>query len=238
MKALMVMTSHDQLGDTGRKTGIWLEEFAAPFYVLVDAGVEVVLATPKGGQPPIDPSSEESAALTEATRRFRNDMGSEALFAKTFKLEEMSADDFDGVFYPGGHGPLWDLASDENSHALLDSFIFQGKLVAAVCHAPVVLLNIENSYGKSFLADRHVTGFSNAEEALVGLSQIVPLLLEDALISKGGIYSKADADFAPHVVVDGQLITGQNPASSAPAAQRFVEMLKRTTVGALSSGAE
>ena len=236
MKVLMVMTSHEQLGDTGRKTGIWLEEFAAPFYVLIGAGFDVVLASPKGGQPPIDPSSEEKSALTEATQRFKKDSKAQALFADTLPLNSVTAEEFDAVFYPGGHGPLWDLASDEDSHRLLNSFIFQGKLIAAVCHAPVVLLNLENSFGKSFLIGRHVTGFSNAEEALVGLTQIVPVLLEDALISKGGIYSKADSDFAPHVVVDGQLITGQNPASSASAAERLVEMLESPKFNALSSG--
>lgn len=238
MKVLMVMTSHDQLGDTGRKTGLWLEEFAAPYYVLVDAGVEVVLASPHGGQPPIDPSSEEAGALTEATRRFSSDMRTQKLLANTLRLSTVTADYFDGTFYPGGHGPLWDLASDKTSHDLLESFIYQGKLIAAVCHAPIVLLNLLNSYGSSFLERRHVTGFSNSEEDLVGLTKIVPELLQDALISKGGIYSKADLDFAPHVVVDGQLITGQNPASSAPAAERLVEMLKNPTVGALSSGAK
>ena len=235
MKVLMVMTSHDQLGDTGRKTGIWLEEFAAPFYVLTDAGIDVVLASPKGGQPPIDPSSEEQSALTEATQRFKKDSKAQSLFSGTLPLKSVTAEEFDAVFYPGGHGPLWDLVSDEDSHRLLDSFIFQGKLVAAVCHAPIVLLNLENPFGKSFLNGRHVTGFSNAEEALVGLTEIVPELLEDALIGKGGIYSKADSDFAPHVVVDGQLITGQNPASSASAAQRLVEMLKSPKSDALST---
>lgn len=225
MKVLMVMTSHDQLGDTGRKTGIWLEEFAAPFYVLTDAGIDVVLASPKGGQPPIDPSSEVESALTEATQRFEKDSKTQALFASTLSLKSVSAHEFDAVFYPGGHGPLWDLVSDEDSHRLLESFIFQEKLIAAVCHAPIVLLNLGNPFGKSFLDGRQVTGFSNAEETLVGLTEIVPELLEDALISKGGIYSKADLDFAPHVVVDGHLITGQNPASSASAAERLVEML-------------
>lgn len=236
MKALMVMTSHDQLGDTDRKTGLWLEEFAAPYYVLVDAGIEVVLASPHGGRPPIDPSSEEVGALTEATSRFRSDRRARELFGDTLRLSTVNSEDFDGVFYPGGHGPLWDLANDKTSHDLLQSFISEGKIIAAVCHAPVVLLNLVNSYGTSFLENRHVTGFSNSEEALVGLTNIVPELLEDALISKGGIYSKADLDFAPHVVVDGQMITGQNPASSAPTAKRFVERLERTSVGALSSG--
>ena len=236
MKVLMVMTSHDQLGDTGRKTGIWLEEFAAPFYVLTDAGIDVVLASPKGGQPPIDPSSEEQSALTEATQRFEKDSKTQALFATTLSLKSVSSHEFDAVFYPGGHGPLWDLVSDEDSHKLLESFIFQEKLIAAVCHAPVVLLNLGNPFGKSFLDGRHVTGFSNAEEELAGLTEIVPELLEDALISKGGIYSKADSDFAPHVVVDGQLITGQNPASSASAAERLVEMLKSPKSDALSNG--
>ena len=238
MKVLMVMTSHDQLGDTDRKTGLWLEEFAAPYYVLVDAGIEVVLASPHGGQPPIDPSSEEVGALTAATARFRSDPRAQELFADTLRLSTVTSDDFDGTFYPGGHGPLWDLVNDKTSHDLLESFISQGKLIAAVCHAPVVLLNLVNSYGTSFLENRHVTGFSNSEEELVGLTDIVPGLLEDALIREGGIYSKAELDFAPHVVVDGQLITGQNPASSAPAAERLVEMLKHTSVGALSSGAE
>ena len=236
MKVLMVMTSHDQLGDTDRKTGIWLEEFAAPFYVLTDAGIDVVLASPKGGQPPIDPSSEEKSALTEATQRFEKDSKTQALFASTLSLKSVSSHEFDAVFYPGGHGPLWDLVSDEDSHKLLESFIFQEKLIAAVCHAPIVLLNLGNPFGKSFLDGRHVTGFSNAEEELVGLTEIVPELLEDALISKGGIYSKADSEFAPHVVVDGKLITGQNPASSASAAERLVEMLKSPKSDALSSG--
>ncbi len=238
MKVLMVMTSHDQLGDTDRKTGLWLEEFAAPYYVLVDAGIEVVLASPHGGQPPIDPSSEEAGALTQATQRFRNDTRTQDLFADTLRLSTVTSDYFDGTFYPGGHGPLWDLAGDKTSRDLLESFIYQGKLIAAVCHAPVVLLNLTDSYGTSFLERRHVTGFSNSEEALVGLTEIVPELLEDALISKGGIYSKAELDFAPHVVVDGQLITGQNPASSAPTAERLVEMLKKPRVGALSNGAK
>jgi putative intracellular protease/amidase len=198
--------------------------------------MEVVLASPHGGQPPIDPSSEESGAITKATQRFKDDKKAQELFANTLRLSSVTSDYFDGTFYPGGHGPLWDLATDKTSHDLLESFIFQGKLIAAVCHAPVVLLNLVNSYGKSFLENRHVTGFSNSEEALVGLTKIVPELLEDALISKGGIYSKADLDFAPHVVVDGQLITGQNPASSEATAERFVEMLEKQTVGALSSG--
>ena len=236
MKVLMVMTSHDQLGDTDRKTGLWLEEFAAPFYVLTDAGIDVVLASPKGGQPPIDPSSEVESALTEATQRFEKDSKTQALFATTLPLKTVSAHEFDAVFYPGGHGPLWDLASDEDSHRLLESFIFQEKLIAAVCHAPIVLLNLGNPFGKSFLDGRQVTGFSNAEEALVGLTEIVPELLEDALVSKGGIYSKADSDFAPHVVVDGRLITGQNPASSAATAELLVEMLESAKLGELPAG--
>jgi putative intracellular protease/amidase len=236
MKVLMVMTSHAKLGNTQRKTGLWLEEFAAPYYILVDAGIEVVLASPRGGEPPIDPASRESGALTEATRRFSGDLATQKLLANTVKLSSVSADDFAAAFYPGGHGPLWDLAIDEDSHDLLNNFIFQGKPIAAVCHAPVVLLNLVNSFGTSILERRHVTGFSNAEEAVVGLTEIVPVLLEDALVDKGGIYSKAEADFAPHVVVDDQLITGQNPASSAPTAERLVEMLLKPTIGVLSSG--
>lgn len=225
MKVLMVMTSHEQLGDTGRTTGLWLEEFAAPYYVLIDAEVDVVLASPRGGQPPIDPSSEQSGALTDATRRFSVDVEAQELLKHTVRLDTVSAADFDATFYPGGHGPLWDLANDEVSRALLESFIAQGKPIAAVCHAPIVLKTLVNPDGTVFLRGRQVTGFSNAEETAAGLADIVPELLEDVLSSRGGIYSKADSDFAPHVVVDGVLVTGQNPASSGPAAERLLQIL-------------
>jgi putative intracellular protease/amidase len=234
----MVMTSHEQLGDTGRTTGLWLEEFAAPYYVLVDAGVEVVLASPRGGQPPIDPSSEQSGALTDATKRFSSDSEAQELLAHTVRLNSVSASDFDATFYPGGHGPLWDLATDGMSRSLLESFIAQGKPIAAVCHAPIVLKDLVNLDGTSFLRGRRVTGFSDAEESLTGLAEVVPELLEDVLVNGGGIYSKADVDFAPHVVVDGTLVTGQNPASSAGAAEKLLELLDLAKEVPLSGGAD
>ncbi len=236
MKVLMVMTSHAQLGDTGRTTGLWLEEFAAPYYVLVDAGVEVVLASPLGGQPPIDPSSEESGALTDATKRFSGDDVAQDLLAHTVRLDSVSAAPFDATFYPGGHGPLWDLATDAVSRTLLESFIAEGKPIAAVCHAPIVLKELVNPNGTSFLRGREVTGFSNAEESLAGLTDVVPELLENALVSCGGLYSKADEDFASHVVVNGILVTGQNPASSADAAEKLLELLDLAKVIPLADG--
>ncbi len=236
MKVLMVMTSHAQLGDTGRTTGLWLEEFAAPYYVLVDAGVEVVLASPLGGQPPIDPSSEESGALTDATKRFSGDDVAQESLSHTVRLDSVSAAQFDATFYPGGHGPLWDLATDTVSRSLLESFIAEGKPIAAVCHAPIVLKELVNPDGTSFLSGREVTGFSNAEESLAGLTDVVPELLEDALVSGGGLYSKADKDFAPHVVVNGILVTGQNPASSADAAEKLLELLDLARVLPLADG--
>ncbi|QHJ00408.1 type 1 glutamine amidotransferase domain-containing protein [Xylophilus rhododendri] len=218
MKILMVLTSHDELGDTGRKTGFWLEELAAPYYAFKDAGVEVVLASPKGGQPPLDPKSNEPSFQTELTRRFEADAAAKAQLASTVRLDSVSQADFDTVFYPGGHGPLWDLAEDRHSIALIESFIAAGKPVALVCHAPGVLRHVKGTDGRPLVAGRKVTGFTNTEEEAVGLTKVVPFLVEDMLVDKGGLYSKG-ADWGSYVVTDGQLITGQNPASSAEAAR-------------------
>jgi len=224
MKILMVLTSHSELGDTGKKTGFWVEEFAAPYYIFKDAGANITIASPKGGQPPIDPSSNEPANQTEATHRFDNDEVLQDLLVKTKKLSEISADDFDAVFYPGGHGPLWDLTNDKDSIALIESFWDDKKPVVAVCHAPSVLLNVIDEEDLPVLKDRKVTGFTNTEEAAAGLTEIVPFLLEDELKRMGGIYSKKE-DWASYVVTDGLLITGQNPASSKAAAEKLVELL-------------
>ena len=224
MRVLMVLTSHDQLGDTGEKTGFWLEEFAAPYYRLLDAGVELTLASPAGGQPPLDPKSSQPDAQTDATRRFDADPDAQAALANTVKLSEVSADNYDGVFYPGGHGPLWDLAVDSASIALIEQFMAQGKPVSAVCHAPAVVVNVTAANGEPFVKGRQVTGFSNSEEAAVGLTDVVPFLLEDRLQALGGIYS-AGEDWHPHVVVDGQLITGQNPGSSELVADKLLAAL-------------
>jgi len=224
MKILMVLTSHSELGDTGKKTGFWVEEFAAPYYIFKDAGANITIASPKGGQPPIDPSSNEPANQTEATHRFDNDEVLQDLLVKTKKLSEISADDFDAVFYPGGHGPLWDLTNDKDSIALIESFWDDKKPVVAVCHAPSVLLNVIDEEDLPLLKDRKVTGFTNTEEAAAGLTEIVPFLLEDELKRMGGIYSKKE-DWASYVVTDGLLITGQNPASSKAAAEKLIELL-------------
>jgi putative intracellular protease/amidase len=217
MKVLMVLTSHDQLGNTGRKTGFWLEELAAPYYTFKDAGAEIVLASPNGGQPPLDPKSNEPANQTEMTRRFERDPQATAQLAATVRLDSVSQSDFDTVFYPGGHGPLWDLAEDPHSIALIESFITAGKPVALVCHAPGALRHVRTPDGQPLVAGKKVTGFTNSEEAAVGLTDVVPFLVEDELKAKGGVYSSL-GDWAPYVVIDGLLITGQNPASSAPAA--------------------
>lgn len=224
MKILMVLTSHDKLGDTGKKTGFWVEEFAAPYYVFEEAGAEITLASPKGGQPPIDPSSESDDAQTDATRRFYTDDAVQQRLANTVTLTELNATDFDAVFYPGGHGPLWDLATDPQSIRLLEDFWQQGKAVAAVCHAPAALLNAQLA-GKPLIAGRAVTGFSNTEEAAVELTDVVPFLLEDALQEKGAKYEK-NSDWQPYVIQDGLLITGQNPASSEPTAKALVQILE------------
>jgi putative intracellular protease/amidase len=222
MKVLMVLTSHDQLGNTGRKTGFWLEELAAPYYAFKDAGAEIVLASPQGGQPPLDPKSNEPANQTDSTRRFETDAAAKAQLAATVRLDSVSQAQFDTVFYPGGHGPLWDLAEDRHSIELIQSFIAAGKPVALVCHAPGVLRHVTTPDGKPLVQGKKVTGFTNSEEAAVGLTEIVPFLVEDELKAKGGIYSKTE-DWAPYVVTDGLLITGQNPASSSSAAATLMK---------------
>lgn len=224
MKVLIVLTSHDKLGDTGNKTGFWLEEFASPYYRLKDAGAQLTLASPSGGQPPLDPKSNEPDAQTEATKRFDKDPAAQKDLATTAKLADMKVEDFDAVFYPGGHGPLWDLYSDADSISLIEGFIAAGKPVAAVCHAPAVLLNARTPDGEPLVHGKQVTGFSNSEEAAVGLTDVVPYLLEDQLVASGGIYQKGD-DWNPLVVADGLLITGQNPASSEAVAGALLDAL-------------
>lgn len=224
MKILVVLTSHDQLGNTCKKTGFWLEEFAAPYYAFKDAGTDITLASPRGGQPPLDPKSDDPSAQTDATRRFKADKAAQALLANTHKLQDMKAGDFDAVFYPGGHGPLWDLAEDADSIALIQSTLAAGKPVAAVCHAPGVLRHVKSADGQPLVQGKSVTGFTNSEEEAVGLTGIVPFLVEDMLKNNGGHYSKS-GDWQPHVVSDGLLITGQNPASSEPVAQALLKML-------------
>ena len=226
MKILMILTSHDQLGSTGKKTGFWLEEFAAPYYVFQDAGAEIALASPKGGQPPLDPKSDEKDAQTEDTRRFRNDKTAMDALAHTTKLAEVSGEGFDAVFYPGGHGPLWDLAEDTDSIKLIESMSAAGKTVSAVCHAPAVFRHTKAADGAPLVKGKRVTGFTNSEEEAVQLTKVVPFLVQDMLESKGGLYSKGD-DWQSYVVTDGKLITGQNPASSAAAARAVVAQLKR-----------
>lgn len=225
MNILMVLTSHDQLGDTGKKTGFWLEEFAAPFYVLKDAGAEITLASPKGGQPPLDPKSDEPDAQTDATRRFKDDEAAKAQLASTRPLADIRAENFDAVFYPGGHGPMWDLAEDRASIALIEAFAAADKPIGAVCHAPAALRHVKTKDGDFLVKGRKVTGFSNTEEEGVGLTDVVPFLLEDVLKANGGDYSRGD-DWNPHVVTDGKLVTGQNPASSEGAAEALLKLLK------------
>jgi putative intracellular protease/amidase len=225
MKVLIVLTSHSELGNTGHKTGFWIEEFAAPYYILKDAGAEITIASPKGGQPPIDPKSAEPGNQTEATRRYDKDKDLQKLLANTKKLSEVSANDFNAIFYPGGHGPLWDLTNDAESIRLIETFWKSKKPVAAVCHAPSVLLNVKDESGKPIVNGKKVTGFTNTEEAAVQLTNVVPFLLEDELKKKGGIYSKKE-DWASYVITDGLLITGQNPASSGEAARQLLVLLK------------
>jgi putative intracellular protease/amidase len=224
MKILMVLTSHDQLGDTGRKTGFWLEELAAPYYVFKDAGAEVVLASPKGGRPPLDPKSNEPGFQTDLTRRFEADREANAVLADTVRLDSVNPEGFDAVFYPGGHGPLWDLAEDSASVRLIETTLRAGKPVTLVCHAPGVLRHAKAPDGKPLVDGKDVTGFTNTEEEAVGLTQVVPFLVEDELKRNGGRFSKA-GDWEPYVVADGLLITGQNPASSGPAAERLLGLL-------------
>ncbi len=225
MKILIVLTSHDQLGDTGKKTGFWLEEFVAPYYVLKDSGAAITLASPKGGRPPLDPKSELPENQTELTKRFRIDTAAQAELAHTKKLADVSADDFDAVFYTGGHGPMWDMANNATSIALIEAFVKADKPVGAVCHAPSALINVRGKEGEYLIKSRRVTGFSDAEEEAVGLTAVVPFLLEDRLKERGGVYSKG-ANWAPYVQVDGKLVTGQNPASSGPVADELLKLIR------------
>ena len=224
MNILMVLTSHDQLGDTGKKTGFWLEEFAAPYYVFKDTGAQITLASPKGGQPPLDPSSDADDAQTDDTRRFKADKAAQQALANTAVLSSVSADGFDAIFYPGGHGPLWDLAEDKDSVALIERFAADDRPVGAVCHAPAVFRHTKGADGKPLVSGKKVTGFTNTEEEGVGLTDVVPFLVEDMLVAKGGEYRKGD-DWSSFVVVDGKLVTGQNPASSAEAARQLLGLL-------------
>ncbi|NCN83387.1 MAG: type 1 glutamine amidotransferase domain-containing protein [Sphingomonadales bacterium] len=224
MKILMVLTSHDQLGDTGKKTGFWLEEFAAPYYVFKDAGADITLASPKGGQPPLDPSSDTDDAQTDDTKRFKSDEAAQKDLANTAVLSAISADGFDAIFYPGGHGPLWDLAEDSDSRALIETFAAKDLPIGAVCHAPAVFKHTKNADGKPLVSGKTVTGFTNSEEEGVGLTDVVPFLVEDMLVKNGGEYRKGE-DWASFVVVDGKLVTGQNPASSAEAARKLLGLL-------------
>ena len=222
---LIVLTSHDQLGETDEKTGFWLEEFTTPYYVFLDAGAQITLASPNGGKPPIDPRSLDKDAQTVSTQRFLSDEKANQLLANSVRLSEVNAEDFDAVFYPGGHGPLWDLVDNKDSIRLIESFWSQGKPVSAACHAPAVLLNARDPQGKLIIKNKKITGFTNSEEAAIGLTDKVPFLLESELIKNGGTYSSAD-DFMPHVQVDGQLITGQNPASAESVANALIDMIR------------
>ena len=222
-KVLFVLTSHDELGDTGLKTGFWTEELAAPYYALSDKGVEVTLASPKGGLPPIDPKSKDPSSQTDATRRMDEDETLKSKLKSTHQLSEVKSDDFDAVFYPGGHGPLWDLAEDKMSQQLIVDFYTNGKPVAFVCHAPGVLKDVKID-GEYLVKDKNVTGFTNTEEEAVQLTDIVPFLVEDMLKKNGGVYTKIE-DWSPYAVVDGRLITGQNPASSEKVAEELLKLL-------------
>lgn len=224
MKILMVLTSHDQLGDTGKKTGFWLEEFAAPYYVFKGAGADITLASPKGGQPPLDPGSDTKDTQTEATERFKSDSDAQKVLAHTELLSTIDADGFDAIFYPGGHGPLWDLAEDTDSTRLIETFANSDRPVGAVCHAPAVFKHPKGADGKPLVSGKTVTGFTNTEEEAVGLTDVVPFLVEDMLKANGGSYQKGE-DWASFVVTDGKLITGQNPASSEEAARKLLAIL-------------
>jgi putative intracellular protease/amidase len=225
MKILMVLTSHDQLGDTGRKTGFWLEEFAAPYYAFKDSGAEVTLASPKGGQPPIDPKSDLPENQTPAQERFKKDKDAQQVLANTKRLADVRADDYDTVFYPGGHGPMWDLVDNPTSIALIEAFYNAGKPVAAVCHGPGVLHKVRYK-GEPIVKGKHVTGFANSEEEAMKLTKVVPFLVEDELKRLGGLFEKS-ADWESHVVVDGRLVTGQNPASSGDGAQALLGVVAK-----------
>lgn len=224
MKILMILTSHSQLGDTGKKTGFWLEEFAAPYYVLKDAGADVTLASPAGGQPPLDPKSDAEDAQTDSTRRFKQDLPTQEALSSTVPLGEIDGDEYDAIFFPGGHGPLWDLAGNVDSIRLIESFTASDRPVAAVCHAPAVFKSTAGPDGKPLVAGKRVTGFSNTEEEAVGLTHVVPFLVEDMLKANGGNYQKG-GDWEIFVLVDGNLVTGQNPASSEEAARELLKLM-------------
>ena len=226
MKIIMVLTSHDKLGNTGRKTGFWLEELAAPYYVFKDAGAQIALASPKGGQPPLDPKSDEPNFQTDLTRRFQADAAATAQLARTVRLDNVREEDFDTVFYPGGHGPMWDLVEDPSSVKLLESFLAAGKSFAVVCHSTGALRHVRTPDGKPFLEGKEVTGFTDGEEEDVGLTKVVPFLVEDEVMRLGATFSKVK-NWGVHTVIDGQLVTGQNPASSGPAAMALVDQLRR-----------
>jgi putative intracellular protease/amidase len=226
MKVLMVLTSHDKLGDTGKKTGFWLEELAAPYYAFKEAGADITLASPKGGQPPLDPKSDEPDFQTDLTCRFNADKAAKAQLAETVRLDSVKQGDFDTVFYPGGHGPMWDLAEDPNSIKLIESFVAAGKTIALVCHAPGVLHHVKNADGTPLVAGRQVTGFTNGEEEAVGLTKVVPFLVENELLRLGAIFCKVK-DWGVYTVVDGKVITGQNPASSGPTALVLIDALRK-----------
>jgi putative intracellular protease/amidase len=225
MKILMVLTSHSRLGNSGKTTGYWLEEFAAPYYVFKDAGAQVTIVSPLGGTPPLDPKSDLPEAQTDATRRFKSDVGAQTALAQTLKLKDIDAIEFDAVFYPGGHGPMWDLTENAFSIKLIEAMIAANKVVAAVCHAPAVLRHVKAVDGAQYIKNKRVTGFSNTEELAAGLTDIVPFLLEDMLKQEGAQYSK-EADWRPYVVTDGLLITGQNPASSQLAASTALKNIR------------
>ena len=224
MKILMVLTSHGKLGNTGKKTGFWLEEFAAPYYTFLDAGAAVTVASPKRGEPPLDPKSDTPEGQTDATKCFKKDRAAQSVLANTVKLADVRVDDYDAILYPGGHGPMWDMPDNPTSIALIEAFVKAGKPVGAVCHAPVALVNVRGKDGEYLVKGKRVTGFTNAEEEAVGLTPVVPFLLEDRPKERGGIFSKA-ANWVPYVQVDGNLVTGQNPASSEPGAKELLKLL-------------
>ena len=236
MKVLMVITSHDQLGNTGRKTGFWLEELAAPYYTFKDAGVELTLASPNGGRSPMDPKSNEPEFRTDLTRRFEQDAGAEAQLDKTVRLDGVRQEDFDTLFYPGGHGPMWDLAEHEHSIKLIESFVAAGKTIAVVCHSTGALRHVKMPDGRLLVRGKEVTGFTNGEEDEVGLTKVVPFLVEDEMLKLGAVFSKV-ANWGVHVVTDGQLITGQNLSSSGPAAKTLMAAIKQKAKPAVTAGA-
>ncbi len=226
MKILMILTSHDRLGDTNQKTGFWLDEFAAPYYVFKDNGCQITIASPAGGHPPIDPKSDVPGTRTETTERLSKDKEAQEMLANTRRLDSLNPEEFDAVFYPGGHGPLWDLAEDINSITLIEAFNRREKPIGFVCHAPGVLLRVKDNEGKPLVQGKRVTGFSNSEESLIQLTEVVPFMVQDMLNTNGALYSKSE-NWTSHIEVDGNLVTGQNPASSQAAAEAIIKLLKK-----------